>query len=376
MLYSPINLKKKIESELIELIQKKSGASFDVEPDKLLNAQKDQKTNLKLTIIQHRPSFASQKYISLKTKKAAEMGIETQLLDLELLDLELLGLAEYKNESALGESGKSEDGEPHMAKIRAVIKNLNSPYILQLPVDPSLMWITEQIPKELDLDLLNPDNFSALTNKNILPPTIRAIFWTISDFLNSGDDPNPKYESDDNQSSDNSVHNSAHNSKQDSTFSQNLEKGSKHISKSNILSAIPDLKGKTILIIGQGKLVGYPLAQCLLQTGATIISINEWTNKNNTENLKALCKQADIVISAIGKPKLIDKSMFQLGTFVIDAGTAESDGVLVGDIDKTDTENIILCPSPGGIGGMTILALFYNLILLDQLYGTSPISKL
>jgi len=276
MLYDITNKKLEIEKEIKNLVLDKS---------------------LKVIVLSHNPSFASQKYIALKAKKAQEISV----------NLENMDLTSFENESRETLENK--------------LKNLTSPYILQLPVDPKFDWIVSTIPQKLDVDLLNPGNFSSLVNHNILPPTIRAIFWVLSDMLN-----------------------------------QNLK-----------INQYPDLAGKTVLVIGQGKLVGTPLCQCLLKTNATIISVNEWTL-----GFDDLAKKADIVISAVGKPGVIDTSIFKPKAIVIDAATAESNGQLVGDIDKSQSENLFLCPTPGGVGGLTIVALYYNLYLLKTLPNSKP----
>jgi 5,10-methylene-tetrahydrofolate dehydrogenase/methenyl tetrahydrofolate cyclohydrolase len=319
MLYSPANLKIKIQQSLQELIQE-------------LHLSKD---SLEFTILEHKPTFASQKYVSLKVKKASEVGIIANQISLTDFD----------------------DNQ-----IKELVENLHQPYILQLPVDSNLNWILDQIPTDLDLDLLNPNNFSPLVHKEILPPTIRAIFWTISDFLNQSKSDQSK--SDQSSASLNTINQEV---KKPSSKTENLVSEKSKIHSSNDIHKIPDLRGKTVLVIGQGKLVGNPLVGCLLQTGATIISVNEWTDSFRNNSLRRLAKKADIVISAIGKPGIIKPDIFLENTFVIDAATSESDGALVGDIDKNSADKIILCPSPGGIGGLTILALFYNLYLLKKL---------
>ena len=124
-----------------------------------------------------------------------------------------------------------------------------------------------------------------------------------------------------------------------------------------------DLTGRIVAIIGQGKLVGNPLLGYFAARNATIISLNK-----DTPNKEKLVKLADIVIAASGVPNLVKSHWLCPNAIVIDAATSESGGVLAGDIDKNELEEnsnfikqINLCPSPGGIGPLTVLSIFWNL---------------
>lgn len=124
-----------------------------------------------------------------------------------------------------------------------------------------------------------------------------------------------------------------------------------------------DLKGKVVAVIGQGKLVGGPLLEYLKNAQATIISINAYT-----PGAKSLVQKADIVISAAGQKDLLDDNWFKEKAIVVDASTSESNGSLVGDVaTEVYHSNIILSPSPGGIGRLTVLYLFWNLAKLKNL---------
>ncbi len=126
-----------------------------------------------------------------------------------------------------------------------------------------------------------------------------------------------------------------------------------------------DLTRKTVAIIGQGKLVGSPLLSYFVRRNATIISLNK-----DSPNKEKLVKLADIVVAASGVPNLVKSSWLSKKAIIIDAATSESNGILVGDIDRHELENaengnfiqqISLCPSPGGIGPLTVLSIFWNL---------------
>ena len=121
-----------------------------------------------------------------------------------------------------------------------------------------------------------------------------------------------------------------------------------------------DWKDKTVTVVGQGRLVGQPISNMLDNSQAKVIRCDI-----NTNDLRAATLKADIVITAVGKPNLITAGMVNPGTVVVDAGTAELDGNLVGDVDRAlyDDESLKITPNPGGVGPMTVAALFDNLIL-------------
>lgn len=79
-------------------------------------------------------------------------------------------------------------------------------------------------------------------------------------------------------------------------------------------------------------------------------------------------KNADIVITGVGKPALITASLLKKGAVVIDAGTAESNGKVVGDVDATGIEDIasLYTPVPGGVGPLTVAMVFRNLVALAE----------
>lgn len=127
-----------------------------------------------------------------------------------------------------------------------------------------------------------------------------------------------------------------------------------------IESVCHKIEGKTALIIGRSRLVGKPLAQMLLKKNATVIQAH-----SKTTNMKDLCAVADILITATGKPDLIDPSFIKKGTIVIDVGiTRLENNKIIGDLDFDKIKNIAgaITPVPGGVGPMTVTMLFVNLL--------------
>lgn len=120
-----------------------------------------------------------------------------------------------------------------------------------------------------------------------------------------------------------------------------------------------DLSGKTIAIIGQGKLVGAPLTKLLGKYQATILTADK-----TTRDLAGITKKADILISATGQPNLIRADMIKDHVVVIDIGISSIDGATVGDVDfnKIANKASFITPSIGGIGPMTVVMLMGNVI--------------
>ena len=122
-------------------------------------------------------------------------------------------------------------------------------------------------------------------------------------------------------------------------------------------SDIP-MSGKHCVVIGRSNIVGKPMALLMLRQNATVTICH-----SKTENLKEICKQADILIAAVGKPKMIDKSYVKEGATVIDVGIHRLEGKkLCGDVDFEDVSEVAgaMTPVPGGVGPMTIAMLMKN----------------
>ena len=120
------------------------------------------------------------------------------------------------------------------------------------------------------------------------------------------------------------------------------------------------IQGKNAVVVGRSNIVGKPLAQCLLNKNATVIICH-----SKTENLSDYTKNADILISAVGKADLITADMVKEGATVIDVGMNRNDnGKLCGDVDFENVKEIAsyITPVPGGVGPMTITMLMNNVI--------------
>ncbi|MDB5171122.1 MAG: bifunctional 5,10-methylenetetrahydrofolate dehydrogenase/5,10-methenyltetrahydrofolate [Candidatus Saccharibacteria bacterium] len=124
-----------------------------------------------------------------------------------------------------------------------------------------------------------------------------------------------------------------------------------------------DLRGKNILLIGRGKLVGAPLERQLLEMGHTVQVADR-----TTEDLGALTLDADIIVTAAGSPALLFPDMISQGTVVVDAGVASEDGKTVGDVapEVYDRDDLTITPVKGGVGPLTVCALFENVIRAAQ----------
>ena len=120
-----------------------------------------------------------------------------------------------------------------------------------------------------------------------------------------------------------------------------------------------DLKGKHAVVVGRSNLVGKPLAMLLLQKNATVTICH-----SKTKNLEYFTKQADILISAVGKKDLITKDMVKEDVIVVDVGMNRVDGKLYGDVAFEDIKDIAsyITPVPGGVGPMTVAMLLYNVL--------------
>ena len=118
-----------------------------------------------------------------------------------------------------------------------------------------------------------------------------------------------------------------------------------------------DLQGKNVVVIGRSNIVGKPVAQLLLNKNATGTICH-----SKTENLKEICKKADILIVAIGRAKYINREYVNKKSIVIDVGTSSLNGKITGDVDFDDIINEVemLTPVPGGVGALTTTLLIKN----------------
>ncbi len=128
-----------------------------------------------------------------------------------------------------------------------------------------------------------------------------------------------------------------------------------------------ELAGKKVTVLGRSKLVGEPVARMCHEEGAIVTVCH-----SKTENIPEKAQAADILIVAIGKPNFVDKKYVKEGQIVIDVGiTRHSEGKLIGDVNFDEVKDIVqmITPVPGGVGQMTVLALFENLI--DACYDSN-----
>lgn len=118
--------------------------------------------------------------------------------------------------------------------------------------------------------------------------------------------------------------------------------------------------GKHVVLVGSGRTVGKPLAMLLIHYGATVVACN-----SRTKNIAEICKTADIIVSAVGKPRLITPEMVGPESMIIDVGTSlDEHGKMVGDVDYEKVAQIakFVTPVPGGVGMITTGIVFQNLI--------------
>lgn len=131
-----------------------------------------------------------------------------------------------------------------------------------------------------------------------------------------------------------------------------------------------DVKGQHVVIVGASRIVGKPLAMMLIQKGATVTICHD-----QTKDLPSFTRQADILISATGHPKLIKRDMIKEGSVIIDVGITRIADYsrpnryrIEGDVDFVDVKEKVfaITPVPGGIGPLTVALLLQNLIHLIQ----------
>ena len=125
-----------------------------------------------------------------------------------------------------------------------------------------------------------------------------------------------------------------------------------------------DVAGLNAIVIGRSNIVGKPMTNLLLNASATVTITH-----SKTKNLKEICKNADLIVAAIGKPFFLKADMVKEGAVVVDVGINRlDDGRLVGDVDFEEVapKCSYITPVPGGVGPMTIAMLLNNTILAAQ----------
>ena len=118
-------------------------------------------------------------------------------------------------------------------------------------------------------------------------------------------------------------------------------------------------QGKNVLLVGRGKLVGAPLERMLKASGVNVSVADRQTADLKSETLKA-----DIIITATGSPAILFSDMIKPGAVVVDAGVAGEEGKTVGDLSPEvyERDDLVLTPTKGGVGPLTVCALFENVI--------------
>ncbi|MBR5047464.1 MAG: bifunctional methylenetetrahydrofolate dehydrogenase/methenyltetrahydrofolate cyclohydrolase FolD [Eubacterium sp.] len=120
------------------------------------------------------------------------------------------------------------------------------------------------------------------------------------------------------------------------------------------------IEGRECVVVGRSNIVGKPMAMLLLRENGTVTVCH-----SRTKNLKDVCRRADILVAAIGKPRFFDDSYVKEGAVVIDVGIHRgADNKLCGDVDFDKVEDIVsaITPVPGGVGPMTIAMLMHNCV--------------
>lgn len=117
------------------------------------------------------------------------------------------------------------------------------------------------------------------------------------------------------------------------------------------------LEGLEVVILGRSNIVGKPAIEMFLEKNATVTVCH-----SRTKNLEEVCKRADVLVVAIGKPKFINSNFIKTGAIVIDVGTSEFQGKITGDVDfeNVKEKTSFITPVPGGVGSLTTTLLIKN----------------
>lgn len=223
------------------------------------------------------PTFETQKYLSLKEKKAGEVGIEVRVVALPL-------------ESST---------EDVCACIRSEANHADA-LIVQLPLPATIDTerVLQSIPLSHDADVLNPSNIEGVS------PVVGAMREILSQ---------------------------------------------QHVS----------LREKRVVVIGNGRLVGAPVARWCKDEGALVTTVT----KDAQEGMITSTRNAEVIVCGAGVPGLLTADMISEGVIILDAGTSEASGVLRGDADPScASKSSLFTPVPGGIGPLTIAILLRNVL--------------
>jgi methylenetetrahydrofolate dehydrogenase (NADP+)/methenyltetrahydrofolate cyclohydrolase len=129
-----------------------------------------------------------------------------------------------------------------------------------------------------------------------------------------------------------------------------------------------ELEGAEVVVVGRSKLVGVPVARLLLLENATVTVCH-----SRTRDLDATCRRADVLVAAVGVPRLIGGEAIQPGAVVIDVGINRLEEGLVGDVDFEQAAEVAsaITPVPGGVGPMTIAMLLANTLQAARIRATT-----
>lgn len=126
-----------------------------------------------------------------------------------------------------------------------------------------------------------------------------------------------------------------------------------------------DLDGKDAVVIGRSHIVGQPVSKLLIQQNATVTILH-----SHSKDMSKYLKEADVIVSAVGKPGLVTKEDVKEGAVVIDVGnTPDENGKLKGDVEYEDVKEVAgaITPVPGGVGPMTITMVLNNTLLAEKM---------
>ncbi|HCU7816248.1 TPA: bifunctional methylenetetrahydrofolate dehydrogenase/methenyltetrahydrofolate cyclohydrolase FolD [Staphylococcus aureus] len=126
-----------------------------------------------------------------------------------------------------------------------------------------------------------------------------------------------------------------------------------------------DLEGKNAVVIGRSHIVGQPVSKLLLQKNASVTILH-----SRSKDMASYLKDADVIVSAVGKPGLVSKDVVKEGAVIIDVGnTPDENGKLKGDVDYDAVKEIAgaITPVPGGVGPLTITMVLNNTLLAEKM---------
>ncbi|HHW5570159.1 bifunctional methylenetetrahydrofolate dehydrogenase/methenyltetrahydrofolate cyclohydrolase FolD [Staphylococcus aureus] len=126
-----------------------------------------------------------------------------------------------------------------------------------------------------------------------------------------------------------------------------------------------DLEGKNAIVIGRSHIVGQPVSKLLLQKNASVTILH-----SRSKDMASYLKDADVIVSAVGKPGLVTKDVVKEGAVIIDVGnTPDENGKLKGDVDYDAVKEIAgaITPVPGGVGPLTITMVLNNTLLAEKM---------